>query len=89
MWNRFRALGGPEHFARSDSLNKIEFEMGKVIWDFIAVFPPGSDRPSITAAPVVQGIDEIRAALAKLLSYEFGGASAQIRRIHKCVKAAF
>ncbi|PYT26987.1 MAG: hypothetical protein DMG57_19650 [Acidobacteria bacterium] len=64
--NRFRALGGPEHFAPADSMNKIEFEMGKVIWDFIALFPPGSDRPSITAAPVVQGIDDIRAALAKV-----------------------
>jgi hypothetical protein len=61
-----KALGGPERLTRSDGVNKIGFEMGAVIWDFVAVYPPGSDHPSFTGAPVVQVIDDVRAELARV-----------------------
>jgi hypothetical protein len=57
-------LGGPEHFARADATNKIGFEMGDVIWDFVAVYPAGSDHPSFSGAPVVAVVDDVRRELA-------------------------
>lgn len=60
-----KTLGGPEHLARSNGVNKINFEMSGVIWDFVAVYPPGSDRPSLSGAPVVRVIDDVRAELAR------------------------
>ena len=54
-----KSLGGPEHLPRGDTVNSIGFEMSRVIWDFVAVYPPGSDRPSLTGAPVVGVIDEL------------------------------
>lgn len=60
-----KTLGGPEHLPRSDGVNKIGFEMTRVIWDFVAVYPPGSDRPSLTGAPIVQAIDDVRTELAR------------------------
>ena len=34
---------------KGDVVNDIAFDMGNVIWDFVAVYPPQSDRPSLTA----------------------------------------
>jgi len=59
-----KTLGGPEHLPRSDGLNKIGFEMTDVIWDFVAIYPPGADRPSFTGAPVIKVIDDVRGQLA-------------------------
>ena len=70
FWDRKRALsnvlGGPAHFARSAPVNRIEFHMRDVIWDFVAIYPPGSDRPSFTGAPVVQVIDDVRNELTRV-----------------------
>ena len=63
FWDRGRllsaSLGGPERFPRSDPVNRIEFNMRGVIWDFVAIYPPGTDRPSFTGAPVVSVVDDI------------------------------
>jgi hypothetical protein len=68
FWDKERSLsktlGGPEHPPRSDGVNKIGFDMGDVIWDFVAIYPPGSDRPSFTGAPVFQVVEDIRRELA-------------------------
>lgn len=63
-WLLSKTLGGPQHLPRSDGVNKIGFDMGDVIWDFIAIYPPGSDRPSLTGAPVFQVVEDIRRELA-------------------------
>ena len=64
FWDRrrmlSRTLGGPAHFPRSNPVNRIQFNMRDVIWDFVAVYPPGSDQPSFTGAPVATVIDDVR-----------------------------
>ena len=70
FWDRGRllskALGGPEHFSRSDPMNRIQFNMHGVIWDFVAIYPPGTDRPSFTGAPVVSVVDNVQRELARV-----------------------
>ena len=70
FWDRGRllskALGGPEHFSRSDPMNRIQFNMHDVIWDFVAIYPPGTDRPSFTGAPVVSVVDDVQRELARV-----------------------
>src|SRR5205085_2931849 len=61
-----KKLGGPAHMVKGDLVNHIAFDMGDVIWDFVAVYPPQSDRPSLTGAPVFQVIDEVRAQLSRV-----------------------
>ena len=58
-------LGGPSHRPRGASVNDIGFAMRDVIWDFVAIYPAGSDRPSLTGAPVLNVMDEVRGELAK------------------------
>jgi len=50
---------------KGDVVNDIAFDMGNVIWDFVAVYPPPSARPSLTGAPVFKVIDEVRAQLSQ------------------------
>ena len=68
FWDRehllSKSMGGPEHLPRGDGVNQIGFKMRGVIWDFVAIYPPRSDRPSLTGAPVVAVIDQVRAQLA-------------------------
>ena len=70
FWDRRRllskTLGGPERFPRTDPLNRIQFNMHGVIWDFVAVYPPGADRPSFTGAPVVSLADDLRRELERV-----------------------
>lgn len=70
FWDRSRllskALGGPAHFPRSDPANRIQFNMHDVIWDFAAIYPPGTDRPSFTGAPVAQVTDDVRRELERV-----------------------
>lgn len=70
FWDRKRVLsktlGGPANFVRSAPVNRIEFEMSDVIWDFVAIYPPGSDRPSYTGAPVVQVIDDVQREVTRV-----------------------
>ena len=70
FWDRRRllskALGGPARFPRTDPVNRIQFNMHDVIWDFVAIYPPGTDRPSFTGAPVVSLADEVRRELARV-----------------------
>lgn len=47
-------------------MNRIQFNMGEVIWDFAAIYPPGTDRPSFTGAPVVSVIDDVRRELERV-----------------------
>ena len=72
FWDRrhllSKTLGGPEHFARGNLVNKINFGMRRVIWDFVAIYPPGSDRPSFTGAPVVSVNSDVHEELARLLN---------------------
>lgn len=72
FWDRqhllSKTLGGPEHFARGDLVNKINFGMRSVIWDFVAIYPPGSERPSFTGAPVVSVNSDVHEELARLLN---------------------
>ena len=63
-WLLSKTLGGPQHLPRSDGLNKIGFDMDEVIWDFVAIYAPGSDRPSFTGAPVFRVADDMRRQLA-------------------------
>jgi hypothetical protein len=72
-----KTLGGPTHMVRGDIVNDIAFDMGDVIWDFVAVYPPQSDRPSLTGAPVFKVIDEVRAQLSRALVNR--GVSQRIR----------
>jgi hypothetical protein len=70
FWDRRRllskALGGPARFPRTDPVNRVQFNMHDVIWDFVAIYPPGTDRPSFTGAPVVSLADEVRRELARV-----------------------
>ena len=70
FWDRGRllskALGGPERFPRSDPVNRIQFNMHDVIWDFVAIYPPGTDRPSFTGAPVVSFSDDVHRELERV-----------------------
>jgi hypothetical protein len=50
---------------KGNIVNDIAFDMGDVIWDFVAVYPPQSDRPSLTGAPVFQVIGQVRAQLVQ------------------------
>lgn len=69
LWDRRRllskALGGPAHLPRGDHLNEIGFQMRNVIWDFVAIYPPGSEQPSLTGAPVVSVNSNVHEELAK------------------------
>ena len=69
FWDRRRllskTLGGPAHPPRGDQLNEIGFQMKNVIWDFVAIYPPGSERPSLTGAPVVSVNSNVHEELAK------------------------
>lgn len=69
FWDRRRllskTLGGPAHLPRGDQLNEIGFQMKNVIWDFVAIYPPGSERPSLTGAPVVSVNGNVHDELAK------------------------
>jgi len=69
FWDRRRllskTLGGPAHLPRGDQLNEIGFQMKNVIWDFVAIYPPGSERPSLTGAPVLSVNGNIHEELAK------------------------
>jgi hypothetical protein len=69
FWDQRRLLsdrlGGPSHRPRGDHVDDIGFAMRKAIWDFVAIYPSGSDRPSLTGAPVVNVMDAVRAELAK------------------------
>jgi hypothetical protein len=70
FWDRGRrlskALGGPAHFPRTDPVNRIEFNMQGVIWDFVAIYPPGTDWPSFTGAPVASLTDDVRRELERV-----------------------
>jgi len=70
FWDRGRrlskALGGPERFPRTDPANRIQFNMHGVIWDFVAIYPPGTDRPSFTAAPVASLAGDVRRELERV-----------------------
>lgn len=70
FWDRGRllskALGGPERFPRTDSVNRIQFNMHGVIWDFVAIYPPGVDRPSFTGAPVASLANDVRRELKRV-----------------------
>jgi hypothetical protein len=70
FWDRGRllskALGGPAHFSRSDPVNRIQFNMRGVIWDFVAIYPPGTDQPSFTGAPVASLADDVRRELERV-----------------------
>ena len=69
FWDRGRllskTLGGPAHLPRGDQLNEIGFQMKNVIWDFVAIYPPGSERPSLTGAPAVSVNGNVHEELAK------------------------
>ena len=69
FWDRRRllsqTLGGPAHLPRGDQLNNIGFHMRDVIWDFVAIYPPGSEHPSLTGAPVVSVNSDVHEELAK------------------------
>jgi hypothetical protein len=60
-----KTLGGPAHMVKGDIVNDIAFDMGDVIWDFVAVYPPQADQPSLTGAPVFKVIDEVRTQLSR------------------------
>jgi hypothetical protein len=47
-------------------MNRIQFNMRGVIWDFVAIYPPGVDRPSFTGAPVVSVVDDVRHELERV-----------------------
>jgi len=40
--------------------------MHGVIWDFVAIYPPGDDRPSFTGAPVESLTDDVRRELERV-----------------------
>ena len=40
--------------------------MHDVIWDFVAIYPPGTDRPSFTGAPVVSFSDDVHRELERV-----------------------
>jgi hypothetical protein len=69
FWDRPRLLqtkwGKPRLFAEPNSKNEIEFDMGNVIWDFVAVYPPGADRPSFSGGPLYAIIDEVQRELRR------------------------
>ena len=59
FWDRKRRL--------SNALRgQPQFGEGDVIWDFVAVYPPGSDHPSYTGGPVVQVIEDVHRELARV-----------------------
>jgi hypothetical protein len=60
-----KRLGGPSHRPRGDNVDDVGFAMSTAIWDFVAIYPAGSDRPSLTGAPVVNVMDAVREELAK------------------------
>ncbi|HET9320447.1 MAG TPA: hypothetical protein VFO27_11755 [Bryobacteraceae bacterium] len=69
FWDRRRllskTLGGPAHLPRGDHVNEIGFQMKNVIWDFVAIYPLGSEHPSLTGAPVVSVNGNVHEELAK------------------------
>jgi hypothetical protein len=64
-WLLSQTLGGPAHQPRGDAVNDIGFRMKGVIWDFVAIYPPGSERPSLTGAPLVSVNAQVHEELAK------------------------
>ena len=64
FWDRShrlsRFLGGPRNFPPSNPANRILFDMRDVIWDLVAVYPPGADKPSFTGAPVARVAADVR-----------------------------
>ncbi len=63
FWDKQRVLsaafGGPEHLGRLAQVREIRFGMDSVIWDAVAVYPPGTrwiENPPVArflGAPVV------------------------------------
>jgi hypothetical protein len=70
FWDREHALskslGGPEHAPKGNRADKIQFEMGRYIWDFVAMYPPGSETPSFTGAPIVSVVSDVHEEMARL-----------------------
>jgi len=40
--------------------------MRRYIWDFVAIYPPGSAIPSFTGAPIVSVVSEVHEETARL-----------------------
>ena len=70
FWDREHALskslGGPEHAPKGSRADKIEFDMRRYIWDFVAIYPPGSETPSFTGAPIVSVVSDVHEEMARL-----------------------
>jgi hypothetical protein len=70
FWDRehklSKSLGGPEHAPKGSRADKIEFEMRRYIWDFVAIYPPGSETPSFTGAPIVSVVSDVHEEMARL-----------------------
>jgi hypothetical protein len=60
------ALGGPEHPPKGSRADKIEFGMSRAIWDFVAIYPQGSETPSFTGAPIVSVASDVHEEIARL-----------------------
>jgi hypothetical protein len=73
FWDRGHAvsaaMGGPAAFRNPTACNEIEFSMGQSIWDFVAIYPPGTQwdatlpKPLFDGGPVVESTDELNAVL--------------------------
>lgn len=61
-----RSLGGPEHRPKGSLADRIQFQMRRYIWDFVAIYPPGSAIPSFTGAPIVSVVSEVHEETARL-----------------------
>ena len=63
---------GPSDPAQADYSNG--FRMEKMIWDFVAIFPPGArwdgsvSQAEFTGAPVTNAIEEVRRHLARRIA---------------------
>jgi hypothetical protein len=70
FWDREHALskslGGPEHAPKGTRVDKIEFKMRRHIWDFVAIYPPGSETPSFTGAPIVSVVSDVHEEMARV-----------------------
>lgn len=65
-----RRLGSPKRF-KSKREFKVLFDMGDVVWDFVAIYAPGTRwrsgraRLEFGCGAVVKVVEEIRAALRR------------------------
>jgi hypothetical protein len=70
FWDREHAvsksLGGPEHAPKGSRADKIEFDMRRYIWDFVAIYPAGSATPSFTGAPIVSVVSDVYEEMASV-----------------------